>query len=282
MARMPDTPEPPMGPVARGTYCRAFSTLGCPDLDLEGVVKLARAHEIGVVELRALGGTIDLPAYFSMLNESAERLSLKADESGVRIVSLSTSLRVMDGSDRDWEEFLRFIPLAEAMRVPWLRVFDGGLDCSRSEVGRASAWVARWRELRATRGWKADIMVETHDALSTSRAIGRLVAAVPGVRILWDTHHTWRVGGEAPSDTWRAIGPSVAHLHVKDSRREAGPGGRSSYRLPGTGDYPMAELREAIGKSFTGAVSLEWEKMWHPELPSLDEALRSARSISWW
>jgi sugar phosphate isomerase/epimerase len=200
----------------------------------------------------------------------------------VRIVSLSTSLSLIDASESDMEAFLRFVPWAEAMGIPWLRVFDGGRACDSAELERASAVVSRWKALRASRGWKADIMVETHDALATSSAIMRFVEAVPGVRMLWDTHHTWRTGGERPSDTWRAIAPSVVHLHVKDSQLADKPGSPSFYRLPGTGDFPMGELLGALGGAYSGAVSLEWERMWHPELPPLDEALRSAAALSWW
>lgn len=260
---------------------RAFSTLGCPDLDLEGIIRLALLHGIGVVELRALGGTIDLPRALSSLGYSAGGLFLRARESGVSFVSMDTSLSLIGASDSDVEEFLAFVPWAEAMGIPWLRVFDGGETCDGAEIARAAAVVSRWKEIRSSRGWKADIMVETHGALSTSRSIERFVEAVPGVRILWDTHHTWRAGGERPSDTWRAIAPSVVHIHVKDSRA-AEPGRPVCYRLPGTGDFPMKELLGAINGSFSGGVSLEWERIWHPELPSLDEALRSASSLSWW
>jgi len=33
---------------------------------------------------------------------------------------------------------------------------------------------------------------------------------------------------------------------------------------------------------YDGAVSLEWEKMWHPYLPDLSEALGAASVQGWW
>ena len=44
---------------------RAFSTLGCPDFTLEEALALATKHGLEAIELRALGGTVDLPAYFT-------------------------------------------------------------------------------------------------------------------------------------------------------------------------------------------------------------------------
>jgi hypothetical protein len=43
-------------------YTRTFSSLGCPELDLEQTLALAARHGLPGVELRCLSGTIDLPA----------------------------------------------------------------------------------------------------------------------------------------------------------------------------------------------------------------------------
>ena len=43
------------------TFLRTFSTLGCPELDLEAVIALATKHGVGAVELRCLAGSMDLP-----------------------------------------------------------------------------------------------------------------------------------------------------------------------------------------------------------------------------
>jgi sugar phosphate isomerase/epimerase len=262
-----------------GSYVRTFSTLGCPELGLDGVLALARENGIAAVELRVLEGSMELPSVFERNAESAATLMPRLAEAGVRVLALATSMSLIDGSDSDFGKLLEFVPWAEAMGVPWLRVFDGGKSATGAELDRAALVVARWRKLRADRGWKTDLMVETHDALSTSAAIGRLTRAVTGLAILWDSHHTWRNGGEHPAETWATVHGSVVHIHVKDSRLEGGTASR--YVLPGTGEFPMESLRRALG-GFTGGVSLEWERQWHPELPPLSEALLSARSTSWW
>jgi sugar phosphate isomerase/epimerase len=278
-----------MGPARRvpadksgAAYERAFSTLGCPGLDFAGVLAVARSNGIGAVELRALGGTMDLPAYFSGRRDSPAELAAAAAAAGVRIAAFGTSLRLIGGTDEDRGKFLEYVPWAEAMGVPMLRVFDGKPAADGASVGRAAEAAAWWRALRAERGWRTDIMVETHDSLLTAGAIGSFAQAAPGTAILWDSHHTWRRGGEDPALTWRAIAPHVAHIHVKDSVDGAGPGAPPRYVLPGTGDFPMAGLRAALAGEFTGPVSLEWEKQWHPELPPLGDALSAAAETGWW
>jgi hypothetical protein len=52
--------------------------------------------------------------------------------------------------------------------------------------------------------------------------------------------------------------------------------------LPGNGEFPMSSLQRILAAEFSGAVSLEWEKLWHPYLPPLDDALRSAGKAAWW
>jgi sugar phosphate isomerase/epimerase len=278
-----------MGPPARNrsaekgaAYERAFSTLGCPGLDLPGVLALARSHGIGAVELRALEGSLDLPAYFSGRRDSPARLAALAAEAGVRIAAFGTSLRLIGSTDEDRVKFLDFVPWAEAMGVPMLRVFDGKPPAGGTGVEQAAEAAAWWRALRGERGWRTDIMVETHDSLLTAGAISKFAEAAPGTAILWDSHHTWRKAGEDPALTWRAIGPYVAHIHVKDSVGGPGPGTPPTYVLPGTGEYPMASLRAALSGDFTGPVSLEWEKQWHPNLPPLGDALTAAAEAGWW
>lgn len=266
-----------MTPLAAPGYLRTFSTLGCPDLTLAQVAALARKFGIAAVEVRALAGSLDVPGHFASL-ATAPLDSL----AGVRIAALGTSFRLLDGTEADRAKLLEFVPWAEALGVPRLRVFDGGTSAEGAELERARATMAWWTDLRAAHGWKTDLMIETHDSLVTSDAVLRFVRAVPAAAILWDSHHTWQKGGEDPVATWRAIRAHVAHIHVKDSVPVDGPPGSYRYALPGTGRFPMTALRRAIEREFTGPVSLEWEKKWHPELPTLEAALRSASDHDWW
>ena len=55
-----------------------------------------------------------------------------------------------------------------------------------------------------------------------------------------------------------------------------------TYVLPGEGEFPTGPIMELLGKEYAGVVSLEWEKLWHPYLPPLDEALVTADERAWW
>jgi len=268
--------------LADAGYVRAFSTLGCPELTLDAVIALARKFGIAAIELRALGGSLDLPAYFSSLSTTPAALVAGMSGEGVYIAALGTDFRLIDGTEADRAKFLEFVPWAEALGVPRLRVFDGGSIAEGAELERAVATMHWWAALRAAQGWKTDIMIETHDALVTASAIGRFVRAVPDAAILWDTHQTWQKGREDPVATWQAIRTQVVHIHVKDSLPAAHPPGSVRYALPGAGRFPMAALRRTLARTYKGPVSLEWEKRWHPELPTLEAALCAASEAAWW
>jgi sugar phosphate isomerase/epimerase len=72
-------------------------------------------------------------------------------------------------------------------------------------------------------------------------------------------------------------------VHVKDSISVPSARHPFTYVLPGDGEFPMAPLLAALrADSFAGPLSLEWEKMWHPYLAPLDDALAIAAARGWW
>ncbi len=262
-------------------YHRCISSLGCPDATLPQALDLAAAHGLEALELRSLGGRIDLPRYFTEQHGSPRQLASFVSRHPVRIASMDTSLRLFSNSGGDRDAFLEFVPWAEALGVPWLRVFDGGSDAVAEMAAACETW-RWWRELKTRQGWACDLIIETHDALRDSEAILALTAACPGIRILWDSHHTWKVGGEDPVATWQAIRDHVVHIHVKESVSRPSSHHPFSYVLPGRGEFPMADLQPVLAAEFTGTVSLEWECFWHRDLPPVEEALKAAATAHWW
>ena len=261
---------------------RCFSSLGCPDLSLDETLALATKHGVGAVELRALGGTVELPEYFAKNFGTPEKLAARVRASGVSVVALDASLHLAGATAAERDQLVALAPWAEALGVRWLRVFDGK-NANTTGLAEAHGTLRWWRERRATHGWSSDVMIETHDSLITAAAIAQFFAAAPGTAILWDAHHTWRKGGEDPVATWRAIRASVVYVHVKDSINVPSAKHPFTYVLPGAGEFPIAQLLAALrADEFAGPISFEWEKFWHPYLPALDEALCVASERAWW
>lgn len=262
---------------------RTFSTLGCAELDWPDLLALARKHDIDRVELRALSGSTDLPGWLAQHHASPQAWRDQLASDGLSVCGFGTSFRLIDGNASDRDALLAYVPWAEAAGVPWLRVFDGGKTGDAAEIALAAAQLDWWQEQRRTHGWRVDLMIETHDALVTTPRLLALLAAAPCARLLWDTHHTWKKGGEDPVATWRAIHAHTVHLHVKDSVSRPSARHPFTYVLPGDGEFPFAPLLAALRSDhYRHGLSLEWERLWHPYLPPLDHALTAASARNWW
>lgn len=263
---------------------RVFSTLGCVELSLAESLDLAARHQIDAIELRGLGGSLDVPAQLEKTFGTPENFASFAKSKSVRVCALDTSLRLIGNTGADREDFLRHLPWAEALGVPLLRVFDGGTELSDAELEQALDTLSWWNDLRRAKGWRTDIMIETHDALTRTPNTLRFLARAPAdTRLLWDTHHTWKLGGEETAETWRQIRSHVVHIHVKDSISRPANDRNYTYVCPGQGEFPMKTLRGLLARDgYTGAVSLEWERHWQPYLPPIEEALSSAAAHQWW
>lgn len=263
-------------------YSRGFSSLGCPQATLAQAFALAEKHGLQFVELRTLGGTVDLPAYFAEHYKTPTGLAAAASKTAVRLAGFGASMKLIDNTEADRQALLAWVPWAEAAGVRWLRIFDGGKTAEGAEIERAAATLQWWAELRRERGWRVDLMVETHDSLTTTPAIQRVLSARTDVHLLWDTHHTWKKGGEDPVATWRALHDHIVHIHIKDSIPVPSARHPFTYVLPGEGGFPAEALVRVLRAEYSGGLSLEWEKQWHPYLPELDAALSAAAERGWW
>ena len=265
-------------------YTRTFSTLGCAEFGPAEVVALARKHQMPSVEFRAMAGSTDLPAVLEKQFGTPSAWAGFLRENGLRACVFGTSFRIIDGSAADRDLMMRYLPWAEAAGVPWLRVFDGGQTGDAGEIARAAETLATWQDEKQKNGWQTELLIETHDALVTSPRLEALFAAAPKAHLLWDSHHTWKKGGEDLATTWRTVAAHTAHIHVKDSiSRPSSDGCAYTYVLPGEGEFPMQSLQKLLEASaYTGHMSLEWERLWHPYMPPLDSALVAASTNGWW
>src|SRR5919201_253357 len=144
----------------------AFSTLGCPDWELDTVVEAARRHGYEAVELRALGGSLDLLGRpeFRPETVAATRARLSAGGLSVCCVDSSCSFDSADEGERarQVESAVRHCELAAALAAPLVRVFPDRIPAGE------------------TRGETRDRIVE-----SLSKAARR---APRGVRVALETH----------------------------------------------------------------------------------------------
>ena len=238
----------------------AFSTLGCPSWDIERILTAARESDYDAVELRGYQDSMDLPTAEPFAPARRSEVRLRFADAGIGICCVSSSGVAVKGN---LDHVRAHAELAGDLGCPLVRVFGGALDPNLShEDGLAIAARNLQSFGDAARDFGVKIVLETHDSFSTGRAVAELIAAAdhPAIRSLWDLHHPFREG-EAIDETFWLLAPTLGHIHVKDSSLGNG------YTLLGEGDVPLFPMLDLIlAAGYGGAISLEWEKRWHPEI----------------
>ncbi len=245
-----------------------FSTLGCPEWTVDQIVHCVRTYEFEGIEVRGLEDVMFLPDSPHMQPGSAFLREL--DDAGCCPVVLGSSASFGKG-DAALKECNTFVVLASSIDCPMVRVFGGNLPegATREQAAEMVAPALRQAcEFAAEHG--VIIGLETHDAWCRGDECALLLAGVdhPALRIVWDAHHSYR-HGESPAETMAAVGAHIDHVHLKDGFWQDGP----QYTLFGEGDVPLLDILQCLKSAdYTGYLSLEWEKKWHPDLPGPEVA----------
>ena len=252
-------------------YPIGFSTLGCPAWSWKTILEQADQLGYASLELRGVAGEMDLTKVPEL---SGSRLAdTKKDLAALGIVvsdlGASSRMHEKDPTVRaaQLDEGRRFIDLARARDVKYVRMFGDKIPEGEPREDVMKRVVEGFQQM-AEHAKSAGVVVlmESHGDFTKSKDLVAIESAVhsAGFALLWDAHHTFVAGGEAPADTYAAIGRFVRHTHLKDSK-PAGTDRR--YVLTGTGEVPVKAQVSVLAKAgFKGYYCFEWEKKWHPEI----------------
>jgi sugar phosphate isomerase/epimerase len=285
----------------------AFSTLACPDWSLVEVVERCRGYGYDGVEVRQIAGQTDLLQVGELAASRHAELRRALRQAGVSICGLASSVRFDYPEAAARAEQLRtgraYVELAASLGARFVRVFGDVLP-PEDPGARRAALDAIAEELNRLGEFAAlhnvDILLETHGDFAQSSVVCDLMARIDSasVGLLWDTHHPWKFFDEPLAETWARLRPWVRHTHWKDSitrpHRQANPGADPSasnaasaaahslmsghreadYVLFGGGEFPAEDCARLLKQSgYDGWLSLEWEKMWHPQIEAPEVAL---------
>ena len=257
-----------------------YTSLACPAWTIEEAASAAERYGYAAIEWRLADGAIIGPDASA---DVRRRLREVAAAHGVEVACLDSSCKVVQTEPQERaatiEAGQRMLDLAAEVGAPFLRVFGGELPPNTT---RASLLGSAAEVLHALGSYGVErnvtVILETHDAWTNSKDVRALLqaAASPSVKVLWDTHHTYRFG-EAPAQTLALLGDTIVYAHIKDSRLSVSDPSTWTYCLLGEGDVPLREICEALKQSeYAGYLSLEWEKKWHPEIAEPEIALPQA------
>ncbi|HLY26490.1 MAG TPA: sugar phosphate isomerase/epimerase family protein [Aggregatilineales bacterium] len=250
----------------------AYSTLACPNWSLEQIIDAAQRNGYEGLEFRLLNGDI-LPA--DLDNATRNRVKAQCVAAGLKIICVDTSIKIAsqdtDGRAAQIRDGIAYLEMAAEWGAPFIRVF-GGTPEGTSKADALEVSIECLTAL-AEHGKDLDVRVllETHDAFSSSGAVMDVLNQVPNAGALWDTLHPYRVG-EQPAETAACLAERCYHVHVKDGRRNGSD--KWDLVLLGEGDVPVPGILMTLkSRGYDGWLSVEWEKKWHPEIAEPEIAI---------
>lgn len=255
-----------------------FSTLACPDWSVEKII--AKAAEFGFDGIEWRGGPQGHVQSTMLAAEKALLNQMSADAGLIAIaVTAYTSFvsNLTEEHQSNIDELRRYADLAAELNAPYVRAFLGelpeGIHLDTSIYENISNCLNTASDYAASVG--VTIAIEPHDDFVRSSTITPILDRVqhPALRVIWDMGNTFAVG-EDPSEGFELLKDRLAYVQVKDGKRFG-----SEWQLCalGQGHVPLARAFELLlVHGYTGALSVEWEYAWHPELDPPEIALPAA------
>jgi sugar phosphate isomerase/epimerase len=249
----------------------AFSTLGCPEWTLEQVAAAARNLGYQGIELRALGGSINLLERPELQGSAIEqtRTFLQDQSLSICCVDTSCSFDAVDEKIREEnvEIALHHCELAAALGAPLIRVFPNEIPAGATREETRDRIAASLREVARRAPSGVRIGLEMHGDFASGRASAEIISLAdhPNVGVIWDVANALAVG-DSIEQSAHAVAPYLVHVHLRDAHAVAG----REHWLPvlaGRGAVSFAETIDVLhGLAYQDYISFEWEKYWHPEI----------------
>jgi sugar phosphate isomerase/epimerase len=256
----------------------AFSTLGCPEWDLDTIIRAARQFGYGGIELRAVAGSLDLLSQpeFAVPEVGRTKASFEHAEIEICCVDTSCTFHSADVSERANQVSIAVAhaELAAQLGAPLIRVFPDKIQPS-AQRDETRDWIAACLHAVAERiPAEVDVALETHGDFANAEAAAEIVmlANHPQVKLIWDVANSV-AAGDTIEHAGRVVQPFLAHIHLRDAKPVAG----MKHWLPvlaGKGCVSFAKALAVIKElNYYGYVSFEWEKYWRPEIEEPEVAL---------
>ena len=256
----------------------AFSTLGCPNWELERIAQAAHAFGYEGVELRAVGGDLDL------LNRSefrpwavATTRQWFADQGlSVCCVDSSCTFDSLDEHERrhQVEIAIRHCELSAQLDSQLVRVFPDRIPKGSTREQTRDNIASSLKEVAENCPDSVRVGLETHGDFARAEAAAEIVklAANPRVALIWDVANALNAG-DSIEESAIGVSPYLAHVHLRDASYVAG----QEHWQPVLAGRGNVSFEDAVGElermQYDGYICFEWEKYWHPDIEDPEIAL---------
>ena len=247
-----------------------FSTLGCHDLDLDNILKLANTYGIEAIEVRGIDGELDNEKIIDFNSENYQRTIEKFKSANVVLYSLGTSCSFHDSNTRKqkMEKTCREIQIANALKCKNIRVFGNNIINKEESIELVIDGLKYMCEYALS--YDVNVLLEVHGDFNSIDKLTPIVNSLKDYTnfgLIWDIYHTHATHKDTWNQFYDKFKDFIRHIHIKDSIGE-------KLVLIGDGEIEFTKIINYVLKQgYTGYFSLEWERKWNPDLPPLEEAL---------
>jgi len=255
-----------------------FSTLVCPDWDLEHVISAAAELGFDGVELRGLRGELELPLVPSLSRDPAHVRQMFSEKK-VACVSLGTSVTLTSRGARELANqkaaLIEVMELASALGCPNVRLFMGDIGATDTQsAARVRIAGALGSLVEVATRLNVRLLVENGGDFPSSRDLWFVIDSVshPMVQACWNQCNALAARERATNSLPR-LGTKIGLVHVCDAEFDA-DGVLLDYCPLGQGGAQVSRQIEILrGLLYEGYLVFEWPKRWVPSLAGAETIL---------
>ncbi|MBL8025961.1 MAG: sugar phosphate isomerase/epimerase [Fibrobacteres bacterium] len=244
-----------------------FSTLACPDWDIDQIINCCKKNKFQALELHHLHLT-------PIVNDrnALKALKEKLEACGVKRLSIGTAVAFHHFKPEDMDAaidlFKGFLEAGKILNAEYLRVFPNNVPEGKSKPETVVQIVKNIKSvLHLCTPDSPKLGLETHGDFYSSKLIREILEAVNSNRVgaVWDAHHTWRFENESFISTYENLKKHLLQLHFKDSKKGSE---KLEHTIIGEGEFPLDGFAGFLKTvSYNGVLGVEYEKKWHPYMP---------------
>ena len=256
-----------------------FSTLACPSWSIQTVI--TKACEFGYDGIEWRGGSQG-HIQPSTPTEQKKNLRQMCSDAGLMVMAVTayTSFVSSVAEERraNVDEVRRYTDLAAELGAQYVRVFLGELLAGTNPDIKTYENIADCLGAAAEYALSVGvgIAIEPHDNFACSSAVVPVLNQTQSdvaLRVIWEIGNAF-AAGEDPAEGFALLKDRLAYVQVKDGK---GRGAKWQLCSLGEGDVPLAQAFQLLlANRYEGALSVEWEYAWHPELDPPEIALPAA------
>ena len=253
-----------------------FSTLACPKWPIETVI--ARASEFGYDGIEWRGGP---QGHIHPSSPAEQKATLRrlCSDAGLTVLAVTAYTGFVSRSPEERQanvdELRHYADLAAELGARYVRTFLGELPAGTNPDVAMYSYMADclYRASEHAESVGVGIAIEPHDNFARSSAVAPVLnhaPSHPALHVIWDIGNAF-AAGEDPDEGFELLKDRLAYVQIKDGR---GRGAGWQLCSLGQGNVPLSQAFELLlAKGYKGALSVEWEYAWHPELDSPEIAL---------